>query len=64
MNTGREQVIEQARHVLAAYGQHTASDKGHIFNLGHGIQPFAKPDNMQALVETLQRDSAAYHGND
>lgn len=64
MNTGRKQVTEQAQQVLAAYGQHSANDKGHIFNLGHGIQPFAKPDNMQALVETVQLDSATYHGND
>lgn len=27
--------------------------KGHIFNLGHGILPSAKPENMAALIETI-----------
>ncbi len=61
MNTGRAQVAEQAEQVLSCYGRHSKNDKGHIFNLGHGIQPFAKPDNMQALVETVQGQSAQYH---
>ncbi len=26
---------------------------GHIFNLGHGILPTAKPENMTAMVETI-----------
>lgn len=62
MNTGRAEVADHASQVLAGYGQHSATDKGHIFNLGHGIQPFAKPENMQALVETVQGQSAQYHG--
>jgi uroporphyrinogen decarboxylase len=64
MNTGPSQVAEQANKVLHSYGNHSAADKGHIFNLGHGIQPFAKPENMQTLVETVQQGSAAFHGND
>lgn len=61
MNTGEAQVIRGAEKVLAAYGEHDGSSKGHIFNLGHGIQPHAKPDNMQALVNTVQNNSAKYH---
>jgi len=61
MNTAKAQVGEQAEKVLQAYGLHEAADKGHIFNLGHGIQPFAKPENMQALVSTVQRQSHQYH---
>lgn len=61
MNTGTEQVAEHARQVLAGYGNHGADDRGHIFNLGHGIQPFAKPENMQTLVTTVQSESAQYH---
>jgi uroporphyrinogen decarboxylase len=26
---------------------------GHIFNLGHGIHPAAKIENMETLVETV-----------
>jgi len=43
------------------YGQHSTTDKGHIFNLGHGIQPFAKPDNMAALVSAVREGSQQYH---
>ena len=61
MNTGQQQVKENASLVLEAYGQHSENDKGHIFNLGHGIQPFADPENMQALVETVKGDSSRFH---
>jgi uroporphyrinogen decarboxylase len=27
---------------------------GHIFNLGHGVPPGAKLDNLQALVDTIR----------
>jgi len=61
MNTDAAQVEDQAIKVLEAYGHHSESDRGHIFNLGHGIQPFAKPQNMQALVQTVQSRSGAFH---
>jgi uroporphyrinogen decarboxylase len=61
MNTGSAEVAAEAIKVLEAYGQHQDTDRGHIFNLGHGIQPFAKPDNMQTLVETVQSKSGAFH---
>ncbi|MCH2189468.1 MAG: uroporphyrinogen decarboxylase [Gammaproteobacteria bacterium] len=61
MNTSQQQVADHALEVLHGYGQHQAQDKGHIFNLGHGIQPFAKPENMQALVETVQQQSGQFH---
>lgn len=61
MNTEQAQVKSHALQVLEGYGQHDDSNKGHIFNLGHGIQPFAKPENMQTLVETVQHNSAQFH---
>lgn len=64
MNTQAAQVEEQAGKVLESYGQHQPTDKGHIFNLGHGIQPFAKPENMSALVATVQQQSGQFHLND
>lgn len=57
MNTTPKQVSEEAEKVLARFGE----GEGHIFNLGHGIQPFAKPENMAALVETVQNSSDQYH---
>jgi uroporphyrinogen decarboxylase len=61
MNTGSEQVAAEAIKVLQAYGHHQDTDRGHIFNLGHGIQPFAQPKNMQTLVETVKTQSGAFH---
>ena len=61
MNTTVDRVRSEAKNVLAAYGQHSDDDKGHIFNLGHGIQPFAHPENMAVLVETVQSSSGDYH---
>ena len=61
MSTNPEVVRQQAGAVLAGYGVHDESNKGHIFNLGHGIQPHAKPENMAALVDYVQSQSVQYH---
>jgi len=61
MNTGAAQVEDHAMQVLQGYGQHQSGDRGHIFNLGHGIQPFALPENMQVLVQTVQNHSGQFH---
>jgi uroporphyrinogen decarboxylase len=43
-------VREQARRVLDAFGP----APGHIFNLGHGISPQARPDAVAALVDEVR----------
>lgn len=44
-----EVVRQEARRLLSSMqGRH-----GHILNLGHGILPSAKPENMQVLCETI-----------
>ncbi|MGH9577431.1 MAG: uroporphyrinogen decarboxylase [Terriglobales bacterium] len=43
-------VREQARRVLDAFG----AAPGHIFNLGHGIAPNARPDAVAALVDEVR----------
>jgi len=43
-------VREQARHVLDAFGP----APGHIFTLGHGISPQARPDAVAALVDEVR----------
>ena len=43
-------VREQARRVLDAFGP----APGHIFNLGHGITPQARPDAVAALVDEVR----------
>lgn len=34
---------------------------GHVFNLGHGIQPWADPEHVRVLVEAAHESSAPYH---
>ena len=60
MNTSPEVVIQQAKKVIDSYGQH-CSGQGHVFNLGHGIQPHADPEHMTILVETVRNHSQQYH---
>ncbi|MGE5201956.1 MAG: uroporphyrinogen decarboxylase [Acidobacteriota bacterium] len=43
-------VREEARRVLDAFGP----APGHIFNLGHGISPQARPDAVAALVDEVR----------
>jgi len=47
-------VREQARRVLDAFGP----APGHLFNLGHGISPQARPDAVAALVDEVRAYSS------
>lgn len=60
MNTNPAVVEQQAKKVLDEYGEHQQGD-GHVFNLGHGIQPHADPEHMKLLVETVRSHSRQYH---
>lgn len=64
MSADEQSVRAQVRQVVEGYGQHKDGDKGHIFNLGHGIQPNAKPENMTALIDELKTVSPQFHLND
>jgi uroporphyrinogen decarboxylase len=43
--------------VLQSYGW----GSGHVFNLGHGISQFTKPENAAAMVEAVHELSRQYH---
>ena len=45
-----EIVAQETRAVLEAM----SGRPGHIFNLGHGVTPAAKLENIAALVETVK----------
>jgi len=45
-----ERVREEARRVLDAFG----TEPGHVFNLGHGISPQARPESVAALVDEVR----------
>ena len=52
-----EQIRAQVAKVLACYGP----GAGHVFNLGHGVSQFTKPDHLGALVDAVHDLSRAYH---
>ena len=56
MLTDPATVRREVARLLADYG----AGHRHIFNLGHGITPEAKIENVQALVAALQELSPAY----
>jgi len=53
-------VRAEARRVLDAFG----SAPGHIFNLGHGITPQARPEAVAALVEEVRAYSMKMRAGD
>jgi uroporphyrinogen decarboxylase len=53
--TDPETVMREAAAIVRAAGP----APGHIFNLGHGIVPATKPDNVAALVEAVHATSRA-----
>jgi len=44
--------------ILESYGR----GPGHVFNLGHGVQPGVDPEHVAALVAAVAELSPAYHG--
>ena len=43
--------------ILDNYGKGT----GHVFNLGHGIQKYVNPENVEILVDTVHEYSRRFH---
>ena len=52
-----EVIRERVAGVLEAFGH----GNGHVFNLGHGINPDVDPDHTAALVAAVHELSAPYH---
>ncbi|MBK9950590.1 MAG: uroporphyrinogen decarboxylase [Candidatus Competibacteraceae bacterium] len=52
-----EGIRAQTARVFADFG---AGD-GHVFNLGHGIQPWTDPEHVRVLVEAAREASVPYH---
>ncbi len=55
-----DRIRQQVAQVLADFG----SGPGHVFNLGHGIQPGVEPDAVRALVDAVHELSAPSLAND
>jgi uroporphyrinogen decarboxylase len=57
---GDEKIKYEAKKILQSFGK----GSGHIFNLGHGIQPDVRPENLKTLVAFVKEESVSYHRND
>lgn len=49
----RPTIKQQVIQILHEYRESNNSADGHIFNLGHGILPTAKPDNVAYLIDIV-----------
>ena len=52
-----QRIRDEVGEVLAGYGH----APGHVFNLGHGIQPFVDPERVAVLVDAVHALSESYH---
>ena len=55
--SGPQAIRQQVAATLDSYG----SGSGHVFNLGHGIQPGVDPDMLGILIQAVRDLSPAYH---
>jgi uroporphyrinogen decarboxylase len=55
--TDPETIAAEAKKIIESYGQGT----GHVFNLGHGVLPETRPENVAALVKAVHEVSRQYH---
>lgn len=54
-----ERIRHQVAQVLADFGP----GAGHVFNLGHGVQPGVDPEHARVLVEAVHELSRPYHAD-
>lgn len=52
-----ERIRQEVGTILETWGK----GPGHIFNLGHGIHPGIKPENVAAFINGVVEQSAQYH---
>jgi uroporphyrinogen decarboxylase len=50
LTTTPERVVQETRRILREMN----GQAGHIFNLGHGVPPTAKLENIESLVNTVK----------
>jgi uroporphyrinogen decarboxylase len=50
-------IQKEVNRVLAEYG----SGSGHVFNLGHGINPDTDPEKLATMINAVHTESTQYH---
>lgn len=54
---GAERIEQEVKSILADFGAHD----GHVFNLGHGIQPDTPMESAKTFVDAIHQHSKIYH---
>ncbi len=57
LHASPDRIRDEVKAVLDGFGHGT----GHVFNLGHGIQPSVNPEHLGALVQAVRELSVSYH---
>lgn len=52
-----EMIRKEVAGILAGYGH----GSGHVFNLGHGVQPYADPERVGVFIDAVHELSRPYH---
>ena len=52
-----EVIRREVKRCLAEFGH----GPGHVFNLGHGVQPETPPESVETMIQALHESSPAYH---
>ncbi len=52
-----DEIHSEVARVLKSYGR----GPGHVFNLGHGVQPDTDPEHVAAMIAAVHELSPAYH---
>jgi uroporphyrinogen decarboxylase len=52
-----ETIRQEVKSILQSYG----TGSGHIFNLGHGISQYTKPESVKILVDAVHELSLTFH---
>lgn len=57
MYASQEKIRSEVKRILHAFGPHN----GHVFNLGHGMEPDMDPEKVKILVSTVHEESRRIH---
>jgi len=52
-----EIIRAEVKKILAQFGQ----GSGHVFNLGHGVNPDVKPEHVKSMIEAVHEFSPTFH---
>ncbi len=57
LHASPERIRQEVQSILDSYGP----GPGHVFNLGHGVQPWTDPEHVGVMVDAVHELSAKFH---